>query len=632
MNFSKLVSILAVVSLLMLSVGAATVSAEEPTGTPTTEVAPASEPTQEATVAPADAATIVATEAITPTEEVTVEPTEEATVEPTEEATVEPTEEATVEPTEEATVEPTEEATVEPTEEATVEPTEEATVEPTATITPTEEATVEPTATITPTEEATVEPTATLTPTVEITPTATVTPTVAAAGQISAQATTPRWSTTIAVQNPSTSDTAEINLAYYDTSGNTVASLGNSTFNLVPHASKRIAASDISGTTFQGSAVIASSVNVAAAVFMVDSANGNTVDMYGGSGSTQVDTTLYFALVHRQPATGHWYSTIVLQNTGGQSANVTIYFKTVGAATPVYSVTDTIPTQASHYYDLQTSAYSPINTRSGNNDWYGSAQVVSSMPLAGKLIQRNTDTGVTAVHNAFASSESATKYYIPLAHCQPNTWGWNGWIFVLNTNATTATVRGQYIYRDGTQTDQEIGQVPPYGSYLFYPNTRPLIHAKDPSWYGSMILTSQNGVSFVAQYSATNLLKPRNLYYLYKGIKDGGGSLHLAYPYIESRNPSYVSWPTVQNIGATTATITIQYYGLNGAVARTAIVQQLGPGASAAHTAAGDGLTNFSGSAEISSNQPIAGFGSTFEGGRQNSGYDVCGAYDAMGY
>jgi hypothetical protein len=123
---------------------------------------------------------------------------------------------------------------------------------------------------------------------------------------------------------------------------------------------------------------------------------------------------------------------------------------------------------------------------------------------------------------------------------------------------------------------------------------------------------------------------------LTKGSKDGGTATTLYYPYFEGRAPGYNSWLTVQNVGTSDANITIQYYNLDSSTALAAIIHTgLEPGASQVHSAQLDGLTsNFSGSVVVTSDngQPIAGFGSIFENSRMDSGYDVAGAYNAMGY
>lgn len=94
------------------TVAPATPEPTEPVATPTEEVIPPVEPTEEATAAPTD--------------EPTTEPTDEPTPAPTDEPTTAPTEEPTTAPTEEPAAEPTDE----PTEEPAADPTDEPTTEP----------------------------------------------------------------------------------------------------------------------------------------------------------------------------------------------------------------------------------------------------------------------------------------------------------------------------------------------------------------------------------------------------------------------------------------------------------------------------------------------------------------------
>jgi len=299
------------------------------------------------------------------------EPVEEATVE----ATVEPTEEATVEPTEEATVEPTEEATVEPTEEATVEPTEEATVEPT------EEATVEPT------EEATVEPTEEAAPALE-------------AADLNAQATY-NQTTVFAVQNPNTSASTTVQIQIYDTSGNVVY---NDSPVVQPGYAYLLdqASQTLTGFT-QGSAVLSAGENMAATTLIKGVGSGATprYDIYNGLTGTDLGEALTFPQVVRNFLSlgSRYNTTLVIQNTGGSQANITVAFK-VGATTTA-SQNYSIPSNASVYIRSE-------DVTALGDQWFGYAvvsQSASPQTLAGIDMLRTgetTSSGSMVTHKGFA--------------------------------------------------------------------------------------------------------------------------------------------------------------------------------------------------------------------------------------
>jgi hypothetical protein len=556
------------------------------------------------------------------TVEPTVAPTVEPTVAPTVEPTVAPTVEPTVAPTEEPTVAPTEEPTVAPTEEPTVAPTEEPTVAPT----------VEPTAE--PTVAPTVEPT--VAPTIETT-----------AGDIDTAATA-SWSTTMAVMNTGSTTLTGIGVNYYKEAaqGGTAVTSAAGTFSLAAFASKRLPAStDIADTTFKGSAVLqGTSADLAASVFVYDSAN-TALDMYSGTQSAQANTTLLFAVAHRQ-STFKYYSIIAVQNTGSVDATARIDFRTDGLSTVVYSVPSfTVPANSTRYFDTQDASFAPLNTNSGKTDWFGSATVVSEngQKLVANLLQYNAASSFAGVHTPFVDTEKAKKWYIGVVHAQASgTFGWNGWIFVANPNATAANVTVSYINSNSAKNKDLTLQVPANASKLFYGNDAGL-PALDSNWVGAAIVNSDLDV--YAVYGATNLTPAisTNMFYLGKGTPatEGGvaySKTKLFMPYYESRSPNYVSWSTVQNVGTVNATVDIKFYNLDGTVAATVAGQSIAPGAAYYVNPIGSGnnpntgLTNWSGSVVIESTngQPISGYSSIFENSLYSTSKDVAGAYEAF--
>ena len=451
MKSYRFVSFLIIVSLLVLSPGAALVSAQGPTETPTTEatVEPAGE------VAPAEEATATPTEEIVPTEVVT--PTEE--VVPTEEATVEPTEVVT--PTEEATVEPTEEATVEPTEEVT--PTVEATVEPTETVTPTVEATVEPTETVTPTVEATVEPTETVTPTVEptatITPTAVVTPTptAKAAGGINAQAYSGSWSSYVSVQNIG-SNLADINIDWIVNGASSPCASTSDTGLRAGQAKFYTPPAGSCGTSWMGSAIVSSNEPVAAVAETMGSL-GQILSEYSG-GSEATTEALIVPLLSQG-----WDSMLGISNAGNGPATVRITLLNRDGSTFATKTGFTVPAQSA----IQ------VRTKSQFNDtgWTGSIKVQNdgtSQPLyvVTKAERNATPYPVSIAYEAVKGTDAKTHWFIPTAantrtsNCVAI--GQNQTIALASTNAATSTATLRFYNTSGGLTLTLVRQVSPFGT------------------------------------------------------------------------------------------------------------------------------------------------------------------------
>jgi hypothetical protein len=396
MKFYRLVSVLMIVALLALSPGAALVSAQEPDGTPTSEVAPAEEPTQEATVTPTEGAALVATEVVTPTEEATVEPTEEATVEPTEEATVEPTEEATVEPTEEATVEPTEEVT--PTEEATVEPT------------------------VAPAE-----------------------------GGIEAQAYSGSWTSTIAVQNMG-SNPAQVAIAWYKNGASSTCYETTDATDLAPGASRYYPApsSGTCGTSWMGSAVVSGSEPLGAVAENVGSL-GQLLSEYSGSSEPSTEDIII-------PQTNNtvWDPLIGISNAGNDTANVVITLLNRDGTT-FTTANRTIPAQSAIQVRVKTDITSSSWQGSIKISQTGTAQPLYAVNKAERSIS-GRPYPVSVAYEGWKISDARDTFLVPTVLKQmksgsttiPN--GQNATIGVVNPSASTAiSATIKFLDRDGNE-------------------------------------------------------------------------------------------------------------------------------------------------------------------------------------
>ena len=621
---------------------------------------------QEPTAEPTDDIAIDAVQE--PTDEPTAEPTDEPTAEPTVEPTVEPTDEPTAEPTVEPTVEPTDEPTVEPTDEPTTEPTDEPIVELPEIVSFVADPSVitleaSKVATTTLSWDVTGAVTTTLDgvvvtdleQVVEVAGTTTfvlsaeneagvveaetvvsvVEATIDTAGDINAQA-TPLWLTNMAVMNISNSAN-QFSISYYNQSGATVNSLGyGSPKNLGAYASVRIPASDINATTFSGSGVIEASGEIAAAVRVVDSANGSAFDMYSGASSLTAGTQLYVPIIHRMKNSG-WYGLLSVQNTSSSdTANVTVKYRTRGSQTVVYSENFSLKPNAAHYSDMQNSQYNVLNTNSGIANWVGTVEIVSNnnVPLVAREVQSNISNNLRGVHESSLSSDAGNKFFIPLVQGRSKNKGGNGWtgyLLVMNVSNSPINVTAKFVKSNGTTSGSKTVQsLAPFDSYEFTPDEIPAI-ANDANWIGSAIVTSGGANQlFLAEMTNVNNKPPKNNYYLYKGSKDGATAKTLYFPYQESNN--LVNYNVVQNVGSGSTNITFRYFNLSGTQVRSQTVSNVGSGVSFERsTNVDENLSNFQGSLLItSSSQPIEGYSTMCNTNNTSSGYDSCGTYTGV--
>jgi hypothetical protein len=355
------------------------------------------------------------------------------------------------------------------------------------------------------------------------------------------------WDSGYQVLNPSSTKDASIEITYYNedgtlatiTGGNPVSDtvLKNSSNNYYPiHA--------LEG--FRGSIVISSTEPVYAISNVVINTTAKATGSY--IGITQGSNELNFPLVMKGNA--NQTSVLTIQNTGSTEADVTIKFTPlVGSSySAISDVTDTIPSYASHSFDL-----SELTPFSSITRWVGSATATvtdtASDSIAGvsnTLNTQNSEAYQVATYNGFTTSGS-TSVVLPLI--QENNNGNRTGISCQNVGGTTTTITVTYT-RAGTEyvnkaTDSQAG-VADGAMAAFVQN-----YEGTARFVGSALVTSNpasNLVCVVNQQKISN-----GSYSAYEGLDPASASGEVVLPLIVSKNGNTTNGYTYTGFSVATA-------------------------------------------------------------------------------
>lgn len=275
----------------------------------------------------------------------------------------------------------------------------------------------------------------------------------------------------------------------------------------------------------------------------IDADNGIRPPYQGDQAFETTTTWLYAPAVFGNKY--GWNSTVYLVNTGGSSANVTIYFKGRSNGSPPN------PDAIQSYSIPSRYQRTPIDVSTVLNNWVGSLVIVSDQPLAGQIYERSIDGTRSATYNT--ASGGSTTLYAPALY--KNQWGLGSAIVVQNLSTTfAATVDLDFYDRSGVKTGPTytfiaIGTERAEGVNLSS------IASLGTSWTGSVHITSRGGQPLAARvitdslthgsfsYNAATL--PANYVYLPRAAKNANG-----------RTTGY----TFQNIDSESVDVTAYYY------------------------------------------------------------------------
>jgi len=413
------------------------------------------------------------------------------------------------------------------------------------------------------------------------------------------------WVSGIMIQNQSTTDVANITVIFYWDEAHGGAEAYRFSDTIDPGKAKSYyvpSASETSGLPegFIGSAVVSSDQPVAANVnTQVPASEGtspsNPIRIGTSSGVLTPSTDLYFPQVMKEYY--GWNSYLAVQNTASSSASVTVQYYS-SAGTLVATDTQTISPYSTYIFRQSENATLP-------NGFVGSAKATGTQELAGICNFYNSESSYTEAqfhsYNAFAGGQ--TKLNVP--RVVKDYYNYQSGLTVQNvgTAATTVTVTYYFGGTAYTQTSPSIGPNAAWGVYLGSEAQLPASMA-GVSGSGSAVIQSDGGQPVVAIINEDN----RTLGYgvTYNAFLDGEETTTVLFPQVTAKFYGYCSGIQVQNVGTSTANLTITY-----SMAGRADVTKSGtaaPGESYSAFAPSEGVgSDFNGSVVVTSNQPIVG-------------------------
>ncbi|NOX60608.1 MAG: hypothetical protein GXP42_01465 [Chloroflexi bacterium] len=384
-----------------------------------------------------------------------------------------------------------------------------------------------------------------------------------------------------------TSNSAQVNLFYYDQSGNMISGPsptipGNGSVAIDPASSQL-------PQGFNGAGVASSNQPLAAVVetsWTGGPGDGYQMGTYTGvsAGSSKI---CFPSLWKYSVGANGIISSFTVQNTGTSAASVEIeYIGRDGVSQG--KRTDTIPVGAQHTYDLATSSTTVPNIPS---DWAGSATVtvtnggtVHGVAVVNWGSTTNAAVGRSATYNAAdcsgttAQSGSATTVLIaPTVFRVKPSGNWTIWsaINVQNLSNTTANVTIELIPRDPNDPSVTISnkQIPPNSTFGI--NTRnggnvpastfDVLDSQE-LWAGSAKITVDQAAvaTVITQWNRGGLIEGG----VYAAIPSNGGGNKFFAPNVKRIVPGG-TWQKytaiiVQNLGASNADVTVTFYDRNG--------------------------------------------------------------------
>ena len=296
---------------------------------------------------------------------------------------------------------------------------------------------------------------------------------------------------------------------------------------------------------FSGSAVVVASEDVSVVVRderYDEISIYNGISASGGSpGWEQVGTTLYAPVVKHN--LGGRYSRIRVLNAGGSSTTVYAYFyeHDTGAYKGYLHVSDLAP-DARHTFDAADKC--PASSYCSVRLWSSDGQ-----PLAAMVIENDGSGGARSMHNAFAAA--ATTNYVPLYKNQY--YGQTGGIAVMNTSSSAADVAITYYDANSANTYTRNDTIQPWAVEVFMGVT-------PAGFVGSAVIVAGQPVVSALYESGGERYKATDTFL--------AGSETLYAPELDTTGQE-ASGVSIQNAGASAATVTVHYYHGNGASAGT---------------------------------------------------------------
>ncbi|MDI7276249.1 MAG: hypothetical protein QME94_09730 [Anaerolineae bacterium] len=354
------------------------------------------------------------------------------------------------------------------------------------------------------------------------------------------------WVTSFQIMNLGT-ETAAVQILYLREDGSTATT---QEYSITKGSSINVYQPSVPGLPegFKGSVVVSSDQPIAAIgseqVTYADGSIGNS--QYSGLSENEIGTRFYLPNVNRRFGGGQWSSRITVQNTQSTQINVTVTFYN-----PDASVRDTdtvsIPGNGSVTLSQTDDAELP-------DGWLGAAIVEATGNVAVIADVRSAD-GRLESYNGFSSGSNTA--YLPTLLLGFGANKWNSSFQVFNVGATEASLTITY-YTAGNPTPAKVVEttLPHYQSINRY---QPTVDSDlGSNWIGSAVIQSTQPIVVVGTQSSG--APGTRLASIYGGAASGAAEVVLPTILRYFGGSKFVTSLQVMNVGATDASVTVEYY------------------------------------------------------------------------
>jgi hypothetical protein len=378
--------------------------------------------------------------------------------------------------------------------------------------------------------------------------------------------------TSITYQNVGTA-TANITFTFYPTSGSPISF--NRTLAANAGASLNVGqASELSGFSGQGSAVISSDQPIVATIVQIpQSTSVRNRPLSNGFGSNDGSNNVLIATVLKNKFNPPQTTKFSIQNADSTSVDVTLRFFEVGSATPIYTDTFSLNVGTARFFDAGTIG--GLGT-----SFNGSAVIQASGKVVATAIEASTNSPKVSAFEGVA--QGSNTIYMPSALCDFGGTTQQRTAYAVQNTSTSNSATVTVTYKDLTNNTvaTQTATIPAGAKQSFL--TCDVISG---SFNGSATITSIG-----APIVAIGKVYSGNLSYPALGtafVGASAGASKLAAPYVRWTQTRFDTNPgnrqrafiAIQNVGTgQSGPITVKYYDLNGTLIGTHTLVSIGPG------------------------------------------------------
>ncbi len=309
-------------------------------------------------------------------------------------------------------------------------------------------------------------------------------------------------------------------------------------------------------------------------------------------GATSGSTLQFAPMLFKDAFGGSYDSALYVQNLSNTSAPITIQFMDSAGAV-VYTKNDTLAANASKGYWLPSEAGIPTG-------FAGSAKVTSTQNIL--AVGRPHIGSEVMTYNSFSSG--STTAWLPMFF--KNGFGsYNTAVYIQNVTGNSATLTIQYINLNGTVACTKSDTLAGNATKGYWSLSATCDSGSLPSGFvgGVKVTSTQNIVTVGRAHLGTQITT-------YNGFDSGATTAYVPMLFRKAFGGTYNSALYLQNTGASSATITVQYLTSTGSVAATQNLTLSAGAISSIWLPSVTGLAdNFSGGAKVTSTQNIIAVG-----------------------